>query len=200
MNILPVPGHGKFFAQRCGRLQEFRLCVLKIRPHHLRRRFGAQRPSSCRLAPSISVMKSSQSRTSIDSGVGGRLLLDGSARVRVAESSVRTLAVVVPGVLQQESSEVFLVDWDDVVKQLATNGSNPAFRKPVMPRRVVGCRLRLDSKLLDPVGHPIREDRAIVMNQIAVSPGKVSPSCWITQHAVGWAVTLTRRTSRRYRS
>jgi hypothetical protein len=64
---------------------------------------------------------------------------------------VHALAVLVLDVLEEEASKVLLVDWDDVVEQLATNGSNPAFREAVLPRGAVGRRLRFDSELLDPI-------------------------------------------------
>ena len=60
-------------------------------------------------------------------------MLERSPDGRVAKSSVHALAVVVVDVLEEEPSEVLLVDHNHVIEQLAPNGSNPTFRGAVLP-------------------------------------------------------------------
>jgi hypothetical protein len=78
-------------------------------------------------------MKPSEARESDDLGMRGWSFLHRSPCGRVAESSVYSLAVVILDVLEEEPSKVLLVDGDDVVEQLATNGPNPPFRQAVLP-------------------------------------------------------------------
>jgi hypothetical protein len=61
-------------------------------------------------------MKSCQARLSDGLGVRGRSLLDRSPRWRVAESSVHAVVIVVLDELEEEPSEVILVEWDDVIE------------------------------------------------------------------------------------
>jgi hypothetical protein len=135
------------------------LCILDIPTRPVHRRSEARRPSSCSVAPPISVMRSSHARQSHDSGAGGRSFLRRWANGRVTESRLHPLAVVVRDVLEKDTPQMLLVHRDDMVKQFATHRPNPACRKSLLPWGPVGRRLRFDSELLDPIKDSNREDR-----------------------------------------
>jgi hypothetical protein len=66
---------------------------------------------------------------------------------------VDSIVVVVVDVLAKESPQVPLVDHDHVVKQLATNGADPALRDSVLPRTSMGRPLWVDPEIADRLGH-----------------------------------------------
>ena len=86
-----------------------------------------------------------------------------------------TVGVVVVDVLAEESSQVVLVQDDDVIEELATYGTDDTFRGPVFPWASKGCPLRVDLEALDRARHwfsvVIRMMRALVSSEIGGLPG-----------------------------
>ena len=60
-----------------------------------------------------------------------------------------TLGVVVVDVLAEQSSQVVLVQDDDVIEEFATYGTDDTFRGSVLPWASEGCPLRVDLEALD---------------------------------------------------
>jgi hypothetical protein len=72
---------------------------------------------------------------------------------------VDTLGVVVVDVLAEQSSQVVLVQDDDVIEEFATYGTDDTFRGSVLPWASKGCPLRVDLEALDRARDGGREDR-----------------------------------------
>ena len=63
---------------------------------------------------------------------------DSAARCLFAQPEMGSVLMVVGNVLGEESSEMTLVQGDDVVQQLTSAAANPAFRNTVLPGALDG--------------------------------------------------------------
>jgi hypothetical protein len=108
--------------------------------------------SGCFL-PLVTMLKATDSRPSDDLGIHGWSSLRSAPGGPVAKASVDSIVVVVVDVLANESPQLPLVDHDHVVKQLATNGADPALRDSVLPRTSMGRPLWVDPEIADRLGH-----------------------------------------------
>jgi hypothetical protein len=112
------------------------------------------------------MMKASDPWQSDDSCTRGWSFLCRPPRWRVPQPRADSLPVVAIDIFPEESTEVVLVDHDHVMRQLASHGSDPAPRDPVLPRALICDPLRLDSELPDRHDEAFREDRVVVVDQI----------------------------------
>jgi hypothetical protein len=87
-----------------------------------------------RFAPRVSMVKSSQSRSPYDPGVGFRRNLRRSPNRRVAKDRMNAFVVVVVDVFVEESLQMPLVDDNHVIEKVALDGARPAFCETILPR------------------------------------------------------------------
>jgi len=63
---------------------------------------------------------------------------------------------------------VVFTEDDHVIEKLATNRSYEAFRRPILPRTLERCSLRMDPESRDRAGNLSGEDRVVVEDEAAV--------------------------------
>ena len=92
---------------------------------------------------------------------------------------------------------VFVQD-DHAVEKFATYGTDNTLGCPVLPWAPECGPLWIDLEALDRTRDCRRENRVVVVDQVSMGwfIGSVSRSCWITQRAVGFPVTLKWRIHR----
>ena len=102
------------------------------------------------------------------------------------------LGVVVIDVLPEQPSQMVFPEDDDMVEKLSANTADEAFGRPILPGTSEGGSSGMDSESHDRAGDVGREDRVVVEDQESMKgfAGEASRSCWITQRAAGFAVTL----------
>jgi len=81
---------------------------------------------------------------------------------------VNALRVVVLDLFPEQSLQVVFTEDDLVIEKLATNRSHEALRRPILPRPLERCSLRMDSESRDRAGNLSGEDRVVVEDEIAV--------------------------------
>ena len=112
------------------------------------------------------MVKASDPWQSGDSSTRGGSFLYRPPCWRVPQPRVDSLPVVVIDIFPEDSTEVILVDHDHVIQQLASHGSDPALRDPVLPGASVCGPLRLASEVPDRPDDAFREDRVVVVDQV----------------------------------
>ena len=102
------------------------------------------------------------------------------------------LGVVVGNIISEQTPEMAFAEDDHVIEKLSSTRSYPPLGDRVLPGAAVRRAYGLDSKVADRSGDLCREDRVTVVDEKgrAASEGKAARSCWITQDAVGFVVTL----------
>jgi hypothetical protein len=78
-------------------------------------------------------VKPTYARESDHFGSVRRLAFHRSAGRRIADRGVNAISVVVLDIFSEQSSEVVLAQYHDVIEQLATNRSHEAFRCSILP-------------------------------------------------------------------
>ena len=140
----------------------------------------------CRMAPRVTMVKSTQMRHRHQLRVRSWLRLDRPAvRGVLRQSVVNAILLVVAHVVAHQPPEMCFVQCDDMVQDLSPATSDPALRQTILPGCLHARPFGLKSRRL-----PKREHFA----------GKAWRSSWITQSAVGCRVTLKCRILLRPRS
>lgn len=86
-------------------------------------------------APRIPVVQPTDTRQSDNLGFSCRALGYGSRRwSRLVEAEVGAVVVVVGDVIRQQSSQMALVENDDVIEQLAADAADPSLCDGIVPR------------------------------------------------------------------
>jgi hypothetical protein len=102
---------------------------------------------------------------------------------------VSPVIVVVVQVIANQPPQMFFVQRDDMVENLAEAASHPAFRSPVFPRCLNTRAFRSEVRRLQEANHSGIEFRVVVEDGITIrtSLGKrfASRSCCTTHSAVG---------------
>mgnify|MGYP000293653100 CR=1 FL=1 len=68
---------------------------------------------------------------------------------------MRPASMVVTKVLAKDPSQVSLIEHDDVIQTVPTNGTYHAFGEWILPRRAGRCYDLLNTQALDPLGRPL---------------------------------------------
>src|SRR5260370_18015038 len=102
-------------------------------------------------------------------------------------------------VVAERPAEMWFVQRDDVVEDLSPATSDPSLRDSILPRCLYARPFALQSRCLQERDHLVVECRIAIEDHIPIRTpsGKPSRSCWTTQSAVGWRVTLKCRILRR---
>ena len=95
-------------------------------------------------------------------------------------------------VLPDEPPQITFVECDHMIEKLTAATADPAFRDPVLPRRLHACALRRQPYGPKELNHVGIEFRVAVDNYVAVRDRieNVSRSCCTTHSDVGLEVTL----------
>ncbi len=81
---------------------------------------------------------------------------------------MNTILMVVIDVIPDEPAQMRFVEHDDVVQDLPSATSHPAFRDPILPRRLSTRSLRFQTRSLQKGDHVGIERRVPVQNHVAV--------------------------------
>ena len=81
---------------------------------------------------------------------------------------MNAVVVIVVHVIANEPSEMLFVQRDDMIENLSAAASHPAFRSPVLPRRLQTCALRLQASSLQKAVHIGVEFRVVVEDGITI--------------------------------
>jgi len=100
---------------------------------------------------------------------------------------MRTIFVEVAYVGPHKTNGVALVEDDHVIEEFTAAPTNPPLSDGILPGAAIGGTARLGAHRLDEPEDCWAEDRVAVEMRCrgAVSKGKASRSCWMTQAAVG---------------
>ena len=127
---------------------------------HQLRRSGARALRS--FAPAISMMKTAEPGTGDQRGGRRRLAFHwSSVRCVPIEGIVNPVDVMVVHVIANEPPQMFFVQRDDMVENLAAAASHPALRNPVLPRCLNTRALRSEACCLQETNH-IRIELGVV--------------------------------------
>jgi hypothetical protein len=113
---------------------------------------------------------------------------------------MRAGSVVVREVTAQQASEAPLVEHVDVIEAFPSNRADDALGEGILPGRPRGDEELGQPQAFHPPYEHVAVDRIPIGSKYlgAVSSGKLSTSWWAVQAAVGWSVTLTWTSSRRW--
>jgi len=81
---------------------------------------------------------------------------------------VNPVVVMVVYVIANEPPQMFFVQRDDMVEDLAAAASYPALRNSVLPRRLDACVLRLETGCLQECDHIAIKFRVVVEDGITI--------------------------------
>ena len=145
------------------------------------------------------MMESSDARKRDNASDSGRL--DDARNGRIArERHVRSVFVVVAGVLTDQAQKVAFAEHDQMVQQLASQRSDESLGVPILPRRSRSDEQRLRPKPADPLVEALTVNAISLANQTALTSGPVASAICCAAHAAyGCAVTFTCSSRRRSR-
>ena len=140
-----------------------------LRPQTAKNWIESADASSLRsFAPAVSMMKAAEPGTGDHRG-GRRLAFHWpSVRCVLIEGIVNPVVVMVVYVIANEPPQMFFVQRDDMVEDLAAAASYPALRNSVLPRRLDACVLRLETGCLQECDHIAIKFRVVVEDGITI--------------------------------
>ena len=118
--------------------------------------------------------------------------LHSSRRWRVfRQREMRSRSVIVRKIAVQDSAQVLLAEYHDVIQAVTSDGSNQPLRVRVLPWTGRTRQDLFDTHASDSLAERLAVDRVAIAQQPAgrVSSGNASTTCCAVQAAVGCAVT-----------
>jgi hypothetical protein len=105
---------------------------------------------------------------------------------------VRSASMIITEVLAKDSTQVSLIENNNMIQAVSAYGPDNSFNERVLPRRARGRNNLLDTQALDPSSNLLTVNGIPITQHTrgAESNGNASTNCWAVHRAVGCAVTL----------
>ena len=81
------------------------------------------------------------------------------------QTTMRPIRVVITEVLDHEAFQMALIEYDDVIEQVAPTGADPTLRNTVLPRAFKADSLRLNAEALDGIDDLFIKTAAAIKDQ-----------------------------------
>src|SRR5690242_10382995 len=126
----------------------------------------------CSLSPSVPMVEPAEAWQRSHAGAADFPSLDRTPAGRVfAQRVVDAVLLVIADVLADDTAQVFFIDRNDIVEDLAATASNPPFGGSVLPRGVNARPSCFESGRLQECNHVLVKDGIVIENRVAIRTG-----------------------------